>query len=115
MYRILLVEDDPDVGALLEHSLGSAGYKVSKAATVSAAHLLLDHRSHDLVLTDVVLPDGSGVAIADKAQELGIRTLLLTGYGLHLPAHQLGRHECLMKPVRPGELFAAIKRVLGKN
>jgi DNA-binding NtrC family response regulator len=112
MSRILLVEDDPDVGPLLENILLFAGHKVSKVATVAAAQLLLGHRSHDLVLTDINLPDGNGIAIADKAKDLGAKVVLITGYALQIPADQLRRHEYLMKPVRAAELLAVIERTL---
>lgn len=112
MYRILLVEDDQDVGMLLEHALLGAGYKVSKATTAAAAELLLAHRSHDLLLADVGLPDGNGADIADRASELGIKTLILTGHALRTRPGRLDRHEYLMKPIRPRELLAVIDRVL---
>lgn len=113
MHRILLVEDDPDVGRLLEQVLVSAGYRVSKTASAEAAVLLLAHRSHDLILADVNLPDGNGVALADKGKELGAKTLLITSLSLRTPMDQLHRHDHLVKPFRPGELLAAIKRILG--
>jgi two-component system, NtrC family, response regulator HydG len=112
MHRILLVEDDPDVAPLLENMLLSAGYRVSKVGTVAGANLLLGHRLHDLLLADVNLPDGNGIEIADQAKGQGMKTLLVTGYALQLPAEQLRRHEYLMKPVRSRELLAVVKRVL---
>lgn len=115
MHRILLVEDDPDVGPLLENMLLSAGYRVSKVETVSAARLLLDHHAHDLLLTDVNLPDGDGIDVADRAKGKGVRTILVTGYAFQLPPEELRRHEYLMKPVRSAELVAAVKRVLGSS
>ena len=112
MSSILLVEDDPDVGPLLENILLSAGYKVSKVTTVAAAELLLAQRSHDLLLTDVNLPDGNGIAVADKAKTLGVKVVLITGYALQIPPDQLQRHEYLMKPVRARELLSVIGRAL---
>jgi DNA-binding response OmpR family regulator len=112
MHRILLVEDDPDVAPILEQMLLSAGYRVSTVGTVAGATLLLDHRAHDLLLTDVNLPDGNGIAVADRAKSEGVKTILVTGYALQLPPEELRRHEYLMKPVRSGELLAAVKRVL---
>jgi DNA-binding response OmpR family regulator len=113
MHRILLVEDDPDVGPLLEHMLLSGGYKVSKVSTVAAAQALLDDRAHDLILADVNLPDGSGIAVADKATALGMKTVVITGYALQVSSGELKRHEYLMKLVRAAELLATIGRILG--
>ncbi|HWI25985.1 MAG TPA: response regulator [Stellaceae bacterium] len=115
MHRILLVEDDPDVAPILEKMLLSAGYHVTKVGTVSAARLLLDHRSHDLLLTDVNLPDGDGIEVADRAKGEGVKTILITGYAFQLPQKELRRHEYLMKPVRSADLVATVERVLGAS
>jgi DNA-binding response OmpR family regulator len=111
--RILLIEDDPDVGPLLEHVLLSAGYKVHMASTFAEGQSLLQTRAYDLVLTDVMLPDGNGIAIADAAKERGINTLIITGHAFHIDGDRLARHDYMMKPVRPGELVSAIRRQLG--
>lgn len=111
--RILLIEDDPDVGPLLEHVLLSAGYKVHMANTFAEGQSLLQTRAYDLVLTDVMLPDGNGIAIADAAKERGINTLVITGYAFHIDSDRLARHDYMMKPVRPRELVSAIRRQLG--
>jgi two-component system, NtrC family, response regulator PilR len=105
MHRILLIEDDPDVGTLLEHTLLAAGYRVSKVGTLAAAEPLLEHRSHDLLLADLSLPDGCGIDLADKARARGIKTLLITGDALRVPSERLAGHEYVLKPIRPRELL----------
>ena len=112
MHHILLIEDDPDVGTLLEHTLLAAGYRVSRAATLAAAELLLEHRSHDLLLADMRLPDGCGIDVADKAKARGMKTLLLTGDAFRATPERLEAHAYVLKPIRPRELLAAIERVL---
>ena len=110
--RILLVEDDFNVGPLLEHVLLIAGYKVHLVDTVKEAQSLLASRSYDLVLTDVMLPDGSGIEIADAAKARGIKTLVITAYGFRIPSKDLARHDVLIKPVRPREILDAVERRL---
>jgi DNA-binding response OmpR family regulator len=112
---ILLVEDDPDVGPVLEHILISAGYRVHLVPTFEEAGLLLEARAYDLVLTDIMLPDGNGIGIADAARERGIASVVVTGHAFQLPAEELARHEVLLKPVRARELVGAIERQLAER
>lgn len=107
--RILLVEDDPGVGPLLEYVLLSEGYSVHLVETVAEAVLLLESRAYDLVLTDVMLPDGSGLGIADAAKARDIKTLVITGHAFRVPAEELARHDVLTKPLRPRQLVEAVK------
>jgi DNA-binding response OmpR family regulator len=104
MRGLLLVEGDPEVRQLLEHVLLSGGYKVDTAATFVDAERFVDSRLYDLVVTDAKLPDGSGIAIADKAEARGMGTLVITDDALRLPTGELERHDYVMKPVRPSEL-----------
>ena len=111
--RILLVEDDVDAAPFLEHVLLAAGFKVHRAASAAEARSLLDSRSYALVLTDLVLPDGSGLEIADAAKARGTPSIVITGYAFRIRSEELARHDVLMKPVRPRELVDAVKRRLG--
>ena len=110
--RILLVEDDPDVGSLMEHALLHAGFKVHWVSSAIDAQVLLEQREYDLVLTDVMLPDGNGLDIADAARARGIKSLVITGYAFRFPKERFAEHEVMLKPIRPGELVDAIERNL---
>ena len=115
MPRILLVEDDPDVRLLVEHVLLDAGYAVDTTDSVEGGQSLLECRRYDLVLADGRLPDGTGMMVADRAQELGdTPALIVTGYAFDLPRDHLVRYDYLLKPVRPSELVTAVRRVLGE-
>jgi DNA-binding response OmpR family regulator len=78
MISILVVEDDLDVGLLLEHILMSAGYSVDRASTASDSRGLIASKAYDLVLADGVLPDGTGIEIADQAKARGMKALIIT-------------------------------------
>jgi two-component system response regulator HydG len=68
------------------------------------------------VLADGRLPDGTGMAVADRAGERGIPSLIVTGYGFDLMKdHGLGRFDFLLKPVRPNELLEAVERALSRE
>jgi len=113
MSRILLVEDDQHVRVLLEHVLFDAGYVVDSTATLAEARSLLDSVNYDLLLADGRLPDGTGMALAERAEASGVKILIITGYAFQLASEDLGRYDFLMKPVRPAELIQAIERTLG--
>ncbi len=112
MNNVLLVEDEHDLRVLLSHMLFAAGYRVDTAAGAAEADALLDRNAYDLVLADAVLSDGSGISVADRAVEAGIKAIVMTGYAFQILPSALMRHEYLLKPVGMDELLRAIERVL---
>lgn len=112
MARVLLVEDDPDVRPLLEHMMLSDGHQVTPAANVTVGGMLLESQPFDLLVTDVNLPDGSGLILADRARAANLKALVVTGYGLRLGPGMLAPYKYLLKPVRARELIAAISECL---
>lgn len=117
MPRILLVEDDADVCLTIEEILLDAEYEVDAAQTIKGGLELLSCRDYDLVLSDGLLPDGTGMMIADKAAEKRTPTLIITGYAYNLRASalrvtsleiDLSRHDVLQKPLSATQLISAI-------
>ncbi len=77
--RILIVDDEPVVLAWVSRVLSQAGYQVSGATTFTEAHLVLQESrgsNVDVVVTDVVLPDGNGFALAQRSAEPSRRSVL---------------------------------------
>jgi len=112
MARILVVEDDLDVRLLMEHVLVDAGYEIEVCGTMVEGIDRLDLATFDLVIADGKLPDGTGMDVADRARDAGIRTLVVTGYAFTLPGMVRDRYEILLKPIRPAELIAAVEAAL---
>jgi len=112
--RILLVEDDDGVRVLMEHVLIGDGYEVDPAPTIAAARTLIGRKRYDLVLADGVLPDGSGIQIAEEADRRGIPAMIVTAYAFRFPKRDLAHYTLLLKPVRPAELLEAVKRELAR-
>jgi DNA-binding NtrC family response regulator len=111
--RILLVEDDLDVRPLLEHILlMDPGYEVTTVESLANALALLQEQPFDLVVTDVNLPDGSGLKVADKAKEKGIKVLIVTAHGLSLRPGDLATYDYLLKPLRVQQLLDAVHQRL---
>ena len=111
--RILLVEDEEDIAEILALFLENEGYAVDTASTIAQARQRLDASSYALVNTDLRLPDGDGLEIADCAAASGARTSILSGYVFQLPVQAARRHEVLMKPMRPSEFVATVQRLIG--
>jgi DNA-binding NtrC family response regulator len=114
MGRILVVEDDFEVRLVMENILLFAGYEVVAVATAASALAALDGERFDLVITDLRLADGDGMAVADTAAMLETKALLITGYTSLRPTERLRvkQFDCLLKPVLPTELIEAVQRTL---
>lgn len=65
--KILVVEDDDDLREVLSEILESAGYDTIRAAGYIEAARAIDHAQPDLVLLDIMLPDGDGMEICRRA------------------------------------------------
>ena len=110
--RILLVEDEEDIAEILALFLRNEGYSVDIAGTLAQARQRLDAVTYTLVNTDLRLPDGDGLEIANRAAELGARTSILSGYVLQLQAEAVHRHEVMTKPMRPSNFASRPFNVL---
>jgi CheY-like chemotaxis protein len=81
-YRLLLVEDHAPTLETLARLLRKRGHQVVTASTVEAA-LALASPGFDLVISDIGLPDGTGVELmVELAQRHGLRGIAISGYGM---------------------------------
>lgn len=111
--RILLVEDDDEVAALVGEMLGQLGYEVTRAASAAAAlGALADGRSVDLIFSDIMMPGGmNGVELAReiKKRRSDIPVLLTSGYAeASVHEAQTAGIQILAKPFHIDELAAAL-------
>ena len=93
--------------------LRRAGYTVDVAGNAAEARQLLATQSYGVVVADWRLPDGNGIDLADHAVRRGARTLIISGFGIGLPAGAAERHGMLTKPVSIFDLVAAVQRLIG--
>ena len=119
---VLLVEDDPDVLALVTQVLTELGYRVVTACDAEGAlRILRGDEPIDLLLTDIVMPGGkSGVQLAIEARALrpGIKVMLTTGYSGEALARQWSEAPAfpiLCKPFRATELAARLREILSAS
>ncbi|HXO29632.1 MAG TPA: sigma-54 dependent transcriptional regulator [Thermoanaerobaculia bacterium] len=116
--RILLVEDRDSLRRLLARALADDGYEVAAASTGGDAVRLLGERPFDLVLTDLKLPDRSGLEVlaASRQSQPRVPVVVLTGYGsigAAVEAMKLGAHDFLEKPLELPDLARLVAKAIG--
>ena len=81
--RLLVVDDEPDLRTLYELTLVREGYDVESAGGVEDAWALLQQQRYQLVITDMRLPDGSGLDLLHRLETSGRpeRAIVITAYG----------------------------------
>lgn len=109
---ILLVEDDFALAMGTEYALQSEGYEVLRAANLESARKLVD-KTPDLVLLDVMLPDGTGYDFCKEIRERGIQipVIFLTAVAEEaniVQGLELGADDYIAKPYRVKELLSRI-------
>ncbi len=118
--RILLVEDEKNLGLTLLERLQKEGYDVSWANSVADAALNRKRTRFDLALLDVGLPDGSGfdVAAALRKEQPGTAVIFLTALGTaedRIRGLELGAEDYIVKPFHLKELILRIRNVLKRS
>jgi len=116
-HRILVVDDDPTFRNVLEMRLQSWGYHVKVAAGANRARTLASSWDPDLVLSDVVMPEVSGIQLLERLREdrPDRPVLLLTAHGsveMAVDAMKMGAVDFLTKPLNYRNLKAVLDEVL---
>lgn len=117
MSSILVVEDEENLRFSMARRIGKVGHEVMEASTVRDAIRLAQDRDFDLVLTDINLPDGSGVDLLSRLRADGFEgaIVLITAYATiesAVDAMKKGADEYLQKPVSMEELALLVERAL---
>jgi PAS domain S-box-containing protein len=114
---VLAVEDNDHVRAFAEHLLSDLGYRVLSAAGVGEAIALLEEHEVDIVFSDVVMPDRSGLDLARIVQEQrpDLPVVLATGFSEEIAAGAAPGLEILSKPYGADTLGAALARALARR
>ena len=117
--RVLVVEDEPAIRRIVLRTLQDAGYETLDAADAVEAAALLEDTGvvPDLLLTDVVLPRGSGPELARRLRERQPRlpVLFVSGYAPEQVAERAlpgAEGQALAKPFLPMQLLAAVRAAL---
>lgn len=117
MADILLVEDKDSLRRVLRLTLENAGYTVAEAADARAALNEIANSRHRLVLTDLRMPNGSGLDVLRSARsaDADVPVIVMTAFGSIDEAVQAmkdGAHDFLQKPVDSNHLLLLVDRAL---
>ena len=102
--HILVIDDEPDLRTLYELTLLREGYQVDTAATVGEAQAQLRQARYDLVITDMRMPDGTGIDVLRgmRAEHRAERCIVITAFGSAdnaVESLKAGAFDYLTKPV----------------
>lgn len=119
--RVLLVEDSPDFQVLVRRTL-SGEFDLTSVSTSAEALREVERRPYDLILLDVVLPDGDGFQLCSRFRGMesmsAVPIIFLTGKtGVtdKVTGFSLGADDYVVKPFEPLELLARVQAKLNRR
>ncbi|MBB3206138.1 two-component system nitrogen regulation response regulator GlnG [Rhodopirellula rubra] len=117
MSRILVVDDEPADLNLVRHALQKKDHDVETAQCAKEALRLLRHRAFDVVVLDVMLPDGDGLDVLSKIREIDAQLpVIFVTSGSEsknaICAMKMGALDYLLKPINVSELRNGVARAI---
>ena len=118
--RVLVVDDDPGLAEVIELLLSREGYLAERAGSVKDARERIAATEPDLVITDLKLPDGTGLDLIDRvhAERPELPLIMITSYSSlesAIGALRAGAVDYLVKPFDNEEFLHAIERALNER
>ena len=114
-YKILIVDDDPDIAELLQYNLSKEGYEVQQAENGKEALIVAAKFKPDIILMDVMMPVLDGIAACRQLREMpdfrDTYILFLTARGeefSEVAAFEAGADDFITKPIKPRALLSRI-------
>jgi two-component system chemotaxis response regulator CheY len=114
---VLVADDEEEIRTLLIHWLVSAGHTVTSVANATEARKVIGQHRLDLVVTDVLMPEGDGIQLMKELKEAqpAARILAISGGGRYIEgdnclkiARGFGAHAAVMKPFSREELLEGV-------
>ena len=120
--KILVIEDEPDIRKNLEYNLTREGFSVSGAASILEAKTLLSSDDFNLILLDLMLPDGSGLDLCKEikanSKTESTPVIILTAKDDEVDkvvGFEIGADDYVTKPFSVRELILRVKAVLKRG
>ena len=120
--KILIIEDEPDIRRNLEYNLGREGFKASSVGSLDEANEKLKSKKFDLILLDLMLPDGSGLDLCKKiksnSETEATPIIILTAKDDEVDrvvGFELGADDYVTKPFSVRELILRVKAILKRS
>lgn len=119
-YKVLVVDDDMRLRALLERYLTEQGFQVRSAANAEQMDRILTRESIHLIVLDLMLPGEDGLSICRRlrSQNNPIPIIMVTAKGEEVDrivGLEIGADDYIPKPFNPRELLARIRAVLRRQ
>jgi two-component system, OmpR family, phosphate regulon response regulator PhoB len=120
--RILIIEDEPDIRKTIDYNLSRESFEVFQAASIAEGEQAIQQHKPDLVILDLMLPDGSGLTLcrdikSDPATKNTL-VILLTAKADELDrviGFELGADDYVTKPFSVRELILRVKAILKRR
>ena len=114
--KVLVVEDDREIRALMQSALSVEGFDVITAVSISEATALIAHSHPDIIVLDLGLPDGDGVQLVNQVRKTSALPIIVVS-ARHQEAQKIalldaGADDYLTKPFSVPELLARIRVTL---
>lgn len=114
--KVLVVEDDREIRALMQSSLSVEGFDVMTAVSISEANALVAHSHPDIIVLDLGLPDGNGIHLVREVRKTSALPIIVVS-ARHQEAQKIqlldaGADDYLTKPFSVPELLARIRVTL---
>ena len=117
--RILLIEDDSRLAAMVSEYLGGSGYRVTTAASGASGLERLGKEPYDALVLDLSLPDIDGLEVCRRLRaQWDLPVLMLTARGEamdRIVGLEIGADDYLAKPFEPRELLARLRAILRRG
>src|SRR5882672_2029881 len=118
--RILVVDDEANIRALIEEILSEEGYDVTTAADAKQARSARKEQEYDLVLLDIWMPDTDGISLLKEWAENGAAgtVVMMSGHGTvdtAVEATRLGAFDFIEKPVSLAKLLRTVDKALASR
>jgi DNA-binding response OmpR family regulator len=116
--RIILVDDEPQIGDVLSAYLEREGFSTAVCRDLAEARAELERGVPDLMILDITLPDGSGLDILRAVHERRVPVIMLTARAEEVDrivGLELGADDYVTKPFSPREVVARVRAVMRRT
>jgi two-component system alkaline phosphatase synthesis response regulator PhoP len=121
-YKILLVDDEPDILEIISYSLESAGYKVYKANNGLEAIEIAKKIIPDLIIMDLMMPKMNGIEACDQIRKSNnLKDVIITFLSARsedfskIAGFDAGADDYITKPIKPKVLLSKLKALLRRK
>ena len=123
MARILVVDDDVNITYMLRRLFQRRGYDVDEAVNGKMALQIMARNLPDLVITDIIMPEMEGAEFIMEIRKMAphVKIIAISGGGRIQPAdyldlaEKLGADRSFAKPVKQGDMLAAVEQLLASD